>query len=212
MNKTKLAVAVLGLALAGVASAATVTYNGTPFAINDTSTSQGTLAVPAGDWGRRDTVRDVDCAVRLRHTWDSDLAVELKGPSAATVVLWANQGGASDNFNVIIDDEAATNMAGWVNDGSSRRPQGFPGQAMCYFDGTSPAGTYTLIITDSVGGDFGTLDTWSVVLTAEGGRFDGCAPDLGKGGGGGLGSSANNGRGNGDEGIAPRGQHGDKAR
>ena len=104
MNKTKLAVAVLGLALAGVASAATVTYNGTPFAINDTSTSQGTLAVPAGDWGRRDTVRDVDCAVRLRHTWDSDLAVELKGPSAATVVLWANQGGASDNFNVIIDD------------------------------------------------------------------------------------------------------------
>ena len=183
----------------------------TPFAILDVTTVQGNLTVPAADWGGRDTVRDVDCAVRLRHTWDSDLVVDLKGPTGTTLNLWRNQGGSSDNFNVIIDDEASTNMAGLVNDGSRRRPQGWPGEALCYFDGGEPAGTWSLIVTDQVGGDVGNVDAWSVTITAERGRFDGCAPEASKGGRG-LGSSANNGGGNGDEGIAPPGQHGDKAR
>lgn len=208
MNKTKLAVAVLGLALAGVASAATVTYNGTPFPILDVSTVQGTVIVPASDFGSRDTTRDVDCAVRLRHTWDSDLVVSLKGANAVTLRLWSNLGGSSDNFNVKIDDEAATNIAGAVNDGSSRRPQGFPGEALCFFDGSSPIGTWSLIIDDIYGGDIGTVDAWSLTVTAERGRFDGCAPSTSGGGGsGGIGSAARR-----AADIAPPGQHGDKAK
>jgi subtilisin-like proprotein convertase family protein len=209
MNKTKLAVAVLGLALAGVASAVTTTYNGTPFAILDVTTVQGTLTVPAADWSaRRTTTCDVDTAVRLRHTWDSDLTLALKGPTGTIVKLWGGLGGSSDNFNVRIDDEAASNMSGLVNDGSSRRPQGHPGEAMCWFDGPNPAGVWTMIVTDSVGGDVGTMDAWSVVITAGPDGCESCLPRQPKGGGRGLGSSANNGGGNGDENNPPPGQHG----
>lgn len=208
MNKTKLAAAFLGLALAGAASAATLTYSGSPFAIIDSSTNQGSIAVPSSDWGSRDTVRDIDCAIRLRHTWDSDIVMDFKGPSGVQLNLWRNLGGSSDNFNVIIDDEASANIAGVVNDGSRRRPQGFPAEALCWYDGGDIVGSWALIVSDVAGGDVGTVDAWSVTITGERGRFDSCLPSTsGGGGGGGIGSAARK-----EADIAPPGQHGSKAK
>ena len=65
-------------------------------------------------------------------------------------------------------------MAGWVNDGSRRRPQSYPGQALCFLDGVNPSGNYTLTVTDFVGGDSGMVDAWSITVEGEGGRFSSC--------------------------------------
>ena len=193
--------------VAATAFAQTVnTYtNSTPAAIPDTSTMTSTISVPAGDWGGRDTVRDVNVSINLFHTWDSDINVSLTGPDGTVIALWAGVGGSADGFNVTIDDEAAGN----INDiNGTFRPQNFPREALCKLDALDPSGTYTLTIADTVGGDSGTLNSWSITVEGDSGHFRSeCESGDTTKGGRGLGSHANNGRGNGDD-LLPPGQHG----
>lgn len=198
-----LALAAAATLVAGTVMAqTTMTYNGAPFVINDVSTQSGTITVPAGDWGGRDTVRDVNVSISITHTWDSDLTVSLSGPDGTVVGLWAGVGGSSDNFNVTIDDEASTNMNGTVG---TFRPQSYPQEAMCELDAKAPAGTYTLTVADTVGGDVGAVNSWSITIEGDSGHFKN---DCGAGSekrNRGLHSWANNGRGNGDD-LPPPGQ------
>ena len=75
---------------------------------------------------------------------------------------------------------------------------------LCALDGIPPDGTWTLRVDDTVGGDVGTINSWSLTVTGEEGRFkNDCAERERKGRG--LGSWANNGGGNGDD-LPPPGQ------
>lgn len=201
--------AVAALVAASAMAQTTITYtNSTPSPIPDVATMTSSISVPSGDWGGME-VRDIDIAINLFHTWDSDLTVFLTGPDGTVVRLWAGVGGSSDGFNVTIDDEATTNINAITG---TFRPQQYPSEAMCEYDKKDPSGTYTLTIQDTVGGDSGTLNSWSLVITGNDDRNrDECVASGGdtrvRRGGRGLGSSANNGGGNGDD-LAPPGQHG----
>lgn len=198
--------AVAALVAATAFAQTTITYtNSTPAPIPDVATMTSTINVPAGDWGGRDSVRDINVTINLFHTWDSDLTVSLTYPNGTVVPLWAGVGGSSDGFNVTIDDEAASNINGISG---TYRPQTYPTAQLCVFDGEAPAGTYTLTIQDTVGGDSGTLNNWSVTVEGDSGHFRSTceAATTDTKGGRGLGSHANNGRGNGDD-LAPPGQH-----
>lgn len=133
-------------------------------AINDLSTAVSTLTVT-------DDVRisDLNAAVTLTHTWDSDLIVTLTSPTVngvagRTVTLFNRRGGSGDNLtNTRFDDEAATPIAnGAAPFNGTYRPDAL----LSAFDGLSTKGTWTLRVQDLARGDVGRLTNWS--LTAAG--------------------------------------------
>jgi len=165
--------------LGALVSLPPVTYqNSTPMTINDVATQSSTIAgVPAG------TITGVKVKIRLNHTFDADLDIALISPNGTVVDLSSDNGGAGDNFGsgnadctgtyTIFDDAAATAItAGVAPFAGSYRPES-PLSAL----NTGPAGgTWTLRITDDLGGDVGTLYCWELELTTGGYVCNPCVP------------------------------------
>lgn len=204
--KTLAVAAVAALTAATVSAQTTNTYNSAaPVPIIDLGTVSSPISVPAGDWGGSDTIRDVNLTIDISHTWDSDVVATLEGPSGDQVGLWSGVGGSADNFNVTIDDEATSNMNATVG---TFRPQAYPGEALCRYDDMEPAGVWQLIIQDTVGGDSGMINSWSITIEGNDDRFTNeCGGGTETRRGRGLGSHANNGGGNGED-LPPPGQRG----
>lgn len=105
-------------------------------------------------------VTDVNVTVDLNHTWVGDLDVVLVSPSGTQVLLADQLCGSVDNWdNVEFDDEAGLAVTAACNPippalAGSVIPQG----VLATIDGQSAVGTWTLIVTDNVGGDGGTLN------------------------------------------------------
>lgn len=123
-------------------------------AILDLATVTSTITV-AGFTG---FIADVNVNINITHTWDSDLNVTLISPAGVRVPLFAGVGGSGDNFvNTVLDDEASTAItAGVAPFTGSFRPTG----SLALLDGVSANGTWTLEVTDTAGGDTGTLNNW----------------------------------------------------
>lgn|GEM_PF-3510084 len=164
---------------AGVIFAATYTSTDVPKAIPDAISDPeteisipqsvtSTLTVP--DSG---TITDVNLSISLTHTFMGDLSVTLTSPGGTTIVLVNQTCGSKDNMNVTVDDEApAGNLLqnctptgpgseAYVT-GESYRPR----DPLSSFDGEDAAGTWTLTIYDNAFLDTGTLNGWSLDLTA----------------------------------------------
>ncbi len=124
-----------------------------PQAINDNSTITSTL-----DVADHFCIADVDVELDITHTYIGDLTVSLTSPEGTMVTLHNRSGGSSANIQQTYDDEGTA-------------PDG-PG-ALSDFDFESPMGTWTLTVTDSAGGDTGTLNAWSVKVLPSG---DECPP------------------------------------
>ena len=197
--------AVAALVAASASAQTTNTYNSSaPVPIIDLGTAISPIVVPAGDWGSS-TIRDVNVSINISHTWDSDINVSLTAPDGVVVQLWSGVGGSADNFNVTIDDEATTNINGTVG---TFRPQSYPTEAMCENDDHEPGGTWQLTVSDTVGGDAGMINSWSITIEGDDGRFTAdCGASTTTRTRRGLGSHANNGGGNGDD-LPPPGQRG----
>ena len=198
--------AVAAFVAASASAQTTTTYNSTgPTPILDVATVTSTIVVPASDFSAQDGVRDINVAINITHTWDSDLTVTLLGPDGTEVGLWSNVGGSADNFNVTIDDEAAQNINATTG---TFRPKTYPSEALCEYDDKTPSGTWTLKIDDTVGGDSGMLNSWSITMVTNDDRYRAeCAAGATVRVKRGLGSHANNGGGNGED-LPPPGQRG----
>jgi subtilisin-like proprotein convertase family protein len=112
--------------------------------------------------GRVGTIADLNVNLSATHTWNSDLTFRLRGPNNQVINLIAARGGSTDNFvNTTLDDQAATAISGGVAPftGSFR-----PEQPLSTFNGISPNGNWTLIVSDSTSGDTGVLQNWSMTI------------------------------------------------
>ena len=139
----------------------------------------------------RDEIADLNLRIdSLSHTYPGDLSIMLRGPNGyGTDFVWLPGiiigAGAGDNLvNVVIDDASsndlliapnaaapytgswapAFNSASWATIGN---PDVFPdpiGQLSRY-NGTSSAGTWTLLVADSAAADIGSLSGWSLIVT-----------------------------------------------
>ncbi len=104
-------------------------------------------------------VTDVNALVDLTHSWVGDLTVELISPSGTSVLLVNQLCGSVDNWdNVIFDDQAGISVTTSCNPqppalAGSVIPEG----SLSAINGQSAVGTWTLRITDNVGGDGGVL-------------------------------------------------------
>lgn len=120
--------------------------NTTPVAVPD-NTPAGITSVITVDATL--TLAGVQVPIDLTHTWIGDLIVELTSPQGTTVRLHDRTGSSAD-------DIAGTYGADLTPDG--------PG-ALLDFVGESPLGDWTLFVSDNVGSDTGTLNSWGLILT-----------------------------------------------
>ena len=170
---------------ATASSGVTIESNSTAMALPGTGTSgaadlyPSTIAVPAT--APPTSLTDVNVTLTgFTHTWPADIDILLEGPTGATVVLMSDVGGGTNAVDVTLTfDDAGTGVTSPVTSGTykptnngsgdvfpSPAPGGTHGTELAVFDGTNPAGTWSLYIYDDAGFDLGTLSGgWSLTLS-----------------------------------------------
>jgi subtilisin-like proprotein convertase family protein len=172
---------------------ATVAYGFTDspgLAILDLATVSDTQVVS----GIGTDIAAVELYTQITHTWNGDLEIFLTSPAGRTVnVSTGNAGSAADVFNGTtfweVDPRPVTDVA-FVSGVplTNCSPEG----AFANFMGEDPNGAWTLTITDTAGGDVGTLARWDLFITVCGASCavldvcdpalpdvtDGCTPDV----------------------------------
>jgi uncharacterized repeat protein (TIGR01451 family) len=145
--------------------------NTTPGAITDSlncaTTVTRTFVVPTSY-----IVGDVEFGVLLTHTYRGDLRISLRSPVGTTVQLLGNTGGAANNLNVLFDDEGAAviaphNTADSTGPAPPYQRSFVPQNPLSAFDGQNAAGTWTMVICDSVAVDSGTFTRADLYITVQ---------------------------------------------
>ncbi|MFZ9387821.1 MAG: proprotein convertase P-domain-containing protein [Chitinophagaceae bacterium] len=174
------------LSISGLSSAPTITSfpfsNNTPVPITDNSVAISTINVA----GAGTQIIDVNMLTNITHTFASDLDITITSPAGTVVTLTTDNGGGNDNVfaGTIWDDDANpggqvpyTSNNGMVTDNQYSNnvlaSPLTPEEALAAFIGENPNGTWTLRVSDDLGGDVGTLNNWSLdIATAS------CAPPI----------------------------------
>jgi len=122
------------------------------------------------------------CKVRvvtsITHTWNEDLDITLTSPSGTAVTLTTDNAGGNDNvFNGTLWDDDANpgGQVPYVNNDGLADDHAYangvvasplvPEEALAAFIGEDPNGLWTLILSDDVAFDPGTLNHWSIEIT-----------------------------------------------
>ncbi|HVU90072.1 MAG TPA: proprotein convertase P-domain-containing protein [Pirellulales bacterium] len=137
----------------------TVASTAAPQPIPDQSTILSTLNAV----GMNGTITDLNVTLSLNHANDSDLAVTLITPDGTYIPLINHNGGSGANFvSTTLDDQATTAIASGVAPftGSFK-----PASPLSAANGKNPNGTWELLVADTVAGNTGTLQSWSLQMT-----------------------------------------------
>lgn len=162
--------ATLAVCVGAPASAQTNQYTNTTTGNIVDSTNCATTVTRTFVVGTSYTVSDVNLGVLLSHTYRSDLRITLIAPNGDSAILMQSDGGASDNLNVLFDDEAGTNISAHAADDTTGAVPPYlrtfsPENAMTVFDGDNASGTWTMIICDFVAQDVGTFTRADLYIT-----------------------------------------------
>ncbi len=132
-----------------------------PQAIQDYTTVKSELDFPSTG-----QILDVNVALDISHTYDSDLHVTLISPSGTRVLLFANVGDSGVDFhNTVFDDSAIIPLnVGTAPFTGTFRPQ----QALSAFNNEDAFGAWKLEIYDDSAGDVGVLNSWSLTIKVKG--------------------------------------------
>lgn len=146
--------------------------NDTPVSINPGAPSETRSTITVE--GVVGTVRNIQVAVDIEHTWTSDLVLTLISPDGVRVKLVDREGGGGDDFDqTVFDDSAVETIVG------SQAPfQGVfrPHESLSRFDGVSPNGPWTLEIDDRAAIDGGQLNDWTLGLESCCNKFTSDSP------------------------------------
>lgn len=128
--------------------------------------TQGTLSKSLTVSDAR-AIRDVNVRLTLSHTFDGDLRISLISPQGTTIILSDKRGGDGNDFTAtLFDDEATLGISAGTAPFS--RAGGYrPDQALSTIDGQSAAGTWTLLIQDTVALNTGELISWALDFTLQ---------------------------------------------
>lgn len=132
--------------------------NGKNLPIPDAGTATSNLKTKQSD-----VIANLDVQVKIRHTRDSDLRINLTSPFGTSVLLAQQRGGDGDNFqNTVFDDGAKKGIAqGKPPFKGLYRPE----QALSKFDGHPLKGKWTLRVDDNATGETGELVSWGMTAT-----------------------------------------------
>jgi subtilisin-like proprotein convertase family protein len=133
-------------------------YNTTVAAIKDLTKTVSYITI-----NQDITISDLNVAINVTHTYDSDLIISLKSPTGVVSTLSYRRGGSGDNFlSTIFDDEATKAISSGVAPftGSFK-----PETLLSAFDGLNARGVWTLTVEDKATYDKGSLKNWAISLT-----------------------------------------------
>lgn len=153
----------LGLAVNANAAVITDITNNTPVAIPDPG--QATSIINVAQHG---LIQDINILINsLTHPWDADLTLSISH-GATTVVLATEKGGSggSDYLDTLFDDQAPFYS---ITDGNVYAPFSYiikPEQLLSAFNGMDIFGDWSFTVSDSAGGDEGSINSWSLKATS----------------------------------------------
>lgn len=104
----------------------------------------------------------VSVCVNLNHTWDSDLDIFLQCPNGTMIELSTDNGNIGQNYTGTCFTPTAVIpiTTGVAPFNGTYAPE----QSFALLNGCSANGTWNLFVQDDVGGDFGTINSWTLVL------------------------------------------------
>jgi subtilisin-like proprotein convertase family protein len=148
--------------------------NNTPVAIVDNSVVSSTITVA----GAPAYLLDLNMITAITHTFAGDLDITITSPAGTVVTLTSDNGAGNDNVynGTTWDDDA--NQGGQVpyttNNGlatdhsyvnlTTATPL-VPEEPLGAFIGENPNGVWTIRVGDDAGGDVGSLNSWSLVIS-----------------------------------------------
>ena len=138
------------------------TFNTAPLPLaipdNNGSSAEDTRTVTMANIVR---ITDVNVSVQITHPDISELSVTLRNEtSGRTVLLLSGGAGVGANLNIVYDSEGAAAVQ--------------PKESLLTFNDVDPNDDWTLIVTDTVTGQTGTLDSWGIDVTEHIGGAVGC--------------------------------------
>jgi subtilisin-like proprotein convertase family protein len=103
----------------------------------------------------------------ITHTFAADLDITLTSPGGTVVTITTDNGGGNDNvFNgTTFDPDVLDTVTDHVYTNLVTATPLSPEGAFDNFAGQDPNGTWTLTITDDLGGDVGILARWDLTIT-----------------------------------------------
>ncbi|MET4578580.1 IPTL-CTERM sorting domain-containing protein [Ottowia thiooxydans] len=118
--------------------------------------------------GANPWIWDVDLTTFIQHTFAADLDITITSPAGTVVTLTTDNGAGNDNvFNgTVWDDSAPETATDYVYANNVVAPSLVPEEALSAFVGENPNGTWTITISDDLAGDGGSLDSWSLAISA----------------------------------------------
>lgn len=138
--------------------------NNTATQIPDAGTVTSTITVT----GANPHLWDLNLFTNITHTFSADLDITLTSPAGTVVTITTDNGGGNDNVfaGTLWDDQAGTPVTDFVfNNNTVATPLVVEG-ALGAFHGENPNGVWTLTITDDLAQDTGTLNNWSLEVSA----------------------------------------------
>lgn len=138
--------------------------NSTPTQIPDVNTITSTITVA----GANPYLWDLNLFTNITHTFAADLDIILTSPSGTIVTITTDNGAGNDNVfaGTIWDDQAGTPVTDFVYANNVLASPLVVEEALAAFLGENPNGVWTLQINDDTAEDVGTLNNWSLQVSA----------------------------------------------
>ena len=138
--------------------------NATVTPLADIATTTSTITVT----GMNRSLADLDLRVDIRHTFAADLDIELVSPHGTIVMITTDNGAGNDDVfaGTRFDDQASVPVTDYAFTNLTAAPWLIPEGAFGKLIGEDPNGTWTLRVTDDLGGDVGTLRSWTLYVLA----------------------------------------------
>lgn len=118
-------------------------------------------------------VADVNLGILMAHTWIGDVTINLVAPNGTRVKVFDRIGSSNDNFNILLDDQAAASVSLYTGSTAATATTvvppyantARPANALSAFYGISSNGNWKLEICDGAAGDAGTFFQADLFLT-----------------------------------------------
>lgn len=151
----------------GGTSPTTTNFPGTTGAIPTGTTPSGPFTFTTSVSTADTYLWDVNLNINLTHTWASDLDMWLTSPGGTTIVVGTDLDGSFDNVfaGTTFDDNVNVPATDYVYVNLTTATPLSPEGRLQNFRGENPNGTWTLSVYDDLGGDTGTLNSWSLDIS-----------------------------------------------
>ncbi len=132
-------------------------YSGTPIAIpdNNPAGASSTLNVL-----NNVVISDVNVGVKITHTFIGDMNIKLTSPANKTIQLIGSSTCATQNMDVIFDDNGNSAVCNSTAPGYSGKIK--PTDALSTFNNDNAQGNWTLFLEDQGPQDLGSLTGWQI--------------------------------------------------